>query len=262
MNFLRDFLDKKYLIYQLVKRDLVSKYVDSYLGLTWAVLEPLATTIILSLIFTMGFKAGAVQDVPFFLYMFSGMVAFNFFSSGLGEGTNVIRNYSFLVKKVNFKLSILPVMKNISSSFFHLIMVALLVIALFAYGYYPTWYWFQFLYYFFAMNVLVLGLSWLTSSVSVFAPDVSRLISIGLQFLFYLSPVFWSADQLPERWLLFFKLNPLYYIVQGYRDSFIYGIGFWNYPQETIYFWGMTVFFMLFGAYVFKKLKPQFADVI
>lgn len=262
MKFLRDLLEKKYLIYQLVKRDLVSKYVDSYLGLSWAILEPVATTIILSLIFTLGFKAGSVQDVPFFLYMFSGMVAFNFFSSGLGEGTNVIRNYSFLVKKVDFRLSVLPVMKNISSSFFHLIMVGLLVIVLIAYGYYPTLYWLQFLYYFFAMNVLVLGLSWLTSSVSVFVPDVSRLIAIGLQFLFYLSPVFWSSKQVPEKWLYFFKLNPLYYIVQGYRDSFIYGVGFWNHPGETLYFWGVAVFFILFGTSVFKKLRPQFADVI
>lgn len=249
-------------MYQLVKRDLVSKYVDSYLGLSWAILEPLATTIILSLIFTLGFKAGAIQDVPFFVYMFSGMVAFNFFSNALGEGANVIRNYSFLVKKVDFRLSILPVMKNISSSFFHIIMVGLLIIVLIAYGYYPTIYWLQFFYYFFAMNVLVLGLSWLTSAVSVFASDVSRIISIGLQFLFYLSPVFWSSNQVPEKWMYFFKLNPLFYIVQGYRDSFIYGVGFWNHPGETLYFWIVAFISIFFGAYVFKTLRPQFADVI
>jgi len=262
VKFLFEIFEKRYLIYQLVKRDLISKYVDSYLGLSWAILEPVATTIILSLIFTFGFKTGLVQNVPFFLYMFSGMVAFNFFSSGLGEGTNVIRNYSFLVKKVNFRISILPVMKNISSSFFHFIMVGLLIIVLIVSGFNPTLYWLQFLYYFFAMNFLVLGLSWLTSSVSVFVPDVSRIISIGLQFLFYLSPVFWSEKQVPEKWLQFFKLNPLYYIIQGYRDSFIYGVGFWNRPAETLYFWIVAILLMLIGTIVFRKLRPQFADVI
>ena len=262
MNFLRDVFEKKYLIYQLVRRDLVAKYVDSNLGLSWAILEPVATTLILSLIFTLGFKAGSVETVPFFLYMFSGMVAFNFFSSGLSEGTNVIRSYSFLVKKVNFRLSILPVMKNISCSFFHLIMVFILIVALIYYGYYPTWYWLQVFYYFFAMNILVLGLSWLTSAINVFVPDVSRLIVIGLQFLFYLSPIFWSSSQVPEMWIKFFKLNPLFYIVQGYRDSFFYRVGFWNHLGETLYFWIVTVFFLIIGAKVFKKLKPQFADVI
>lgn len=262
MKFLSELLEKKYLLYQLVKRDLVSKYVDSYLGLAWAILEPLSTTIILSVIFTFGFKAGLVQDIPFFLYMFTGMVAFNFFSTSLGEGTNVIRHYSFLVKKVDFKLSILPVMKNLSSSIFHLIMLSLLFIVLIVYGYYPNWYWLQFLYYFFAMNILVLGISWMTSAVSVFVPDVSRLITISLQFLFYLSPVFWGAANIPERWLPLFKLNPMFYIIQGYRDSFIYGRGFWTHINETIYFWCITFIILAFGATVFKKLRPQFADVL
>ena len=262
INFFRQIGEKRYLLYQLVKRDLVSKYVDSYLGLTWSILEPLATTVILSAIFKFGFKSGLVQDIPFFLYMFSGMVAFNFFSTGLSEGTNVIRNYSFLVKKVDFRLSLLPVVKNISCSIFHVIMVSLLIIALMIHGYYPSWYWFQFLYYFFAMNVLVLGVSWMTSAISIFVPDISRLISICLQFLFYLSPVFWSMSNIPEKWAIYFKFNPLFYIIQGYRDSFIYGKGFWDYQIETLYFWSITIFFIFLGSTVFRRLRPHFADVI
>lgn len=262
IGFIRQIFEKRYLLYQLTKRDFVSKYVDSYLGLAWSVLEPLATTIILSIIFTVGFKAGMVQDIPFFLYMFSGMVAYNFFSMATGEGTNVIRGYSFLVKKVDFKLSLLPVMKNFSCALFHLIMLVLLVIVLIGYGYYPTWYWLQIIYYFFAMNLLVLGISCLTSAVSIFVPDLRHIVSISLQFLFYLSPVFWSIGNIPEKWAFVAKLNPMFYIITGYRDSFIYGKPFWTHHNESIYFWSLTLAFLFLGTNVFRRLRPHFADVI
>lgn len=262
ISFIRDINEKRYLLYQLTKRDFVQKYVETYLGLTWAIFEPLATTIILSVIFSFGFKAGPVQDIPFFLYMFTGMVAFNYFSMATGEGTNVIRSYSFLVKKVNFRLSILPLMKVLSCSLFHLVMLVLLLIALIIYGYYPSLYWFQFFYYFFAMNVLVLGICWLTSSVSVFVPDVRHIVAIGLQFLFYLSPVFWSVGNVPEEWRFVPKLNPLYYIINGYRDTFIYQKPFWVHIDETLYFWTLSLTILFVGTMVFRRLRPHFADVI
>lgn len=254
--------ENSYLLYQLVKRDLISKYVDSYLGLTWAIIEPLAMTTILSIVFIFGFKAGVTQNIPFFLYMFSGMVAFNFFSLGCNEGTAVIRNYAYLVKKVNFQVSLLPVVKSLSNCIFHLIMVFLLTIVLLIYGYLPTLYWLQFFYYFFAMIILVLGLSWLTSALNVFVPDVGRLVGICLQFLFYLSPVFWSLSNLPPKYAIFFKLNPMFYIIQGYRDSFIFSVGFWEYPYETLVFWTEAGATFVVGFLVFKKLRPQFADVL
>ena len=262
LSFFRQIGEKRYLLYQLTKRDFVQKYVDSYLGLTWAIFEPLATTIILSIIFTFGFKSGPVQDVPFFLYLFSGMVAFNYFSMATNEGSQVIRSYAFLVKKVNFRLSILPIVKVFSCSIFHLIMLGFLLVILTAYGYYPTIYWLQFFYYFFAMNVLVLGISWLTSALSVFVPDVKHIVSIGLQFLFYLSPVFWSVDNVPEKWAFLPKLNPMFYIINGYRDTFIYHRPFWNSPNEAIYYWVFSLTTLFLGTVVFRRLRPYFADVI
>lgn len=262
ISFIQQISEKRYLLYQLTKRDFTQKYIATYLGLTWAIVEPLATTLILSVIFTYGFKSGPVQDIPFFLYMFSGMVVFNYFSMATNEGTNVIRSYSFLVKKVNFRLSMLPLVKVFSCSLFHIIMMGLLFFVLLIFGYYPSFYWLQFIYYFFAMNVLVLGISWLTSALSVFVPDVKQLVAIVLQFLFYLSPIFWSASNVPENLSFLLKLNPLYYIINGYRDSFIYHKPFWLYLHEGLYFWSVALGFLFFGSRVFRKLRPHFADVI
>lgn len=261
-GFFSQIFEKRYLLYHLSKRDFISKYVDSYLGLAWAIIEPILTTLILSVIFSYGFKAGMVQEIPFFLYMFSGMVAFNFFSMATGEGTNVIRGYAFLVKKVNFRLSLLPVMKNLSCSVFHIVMIGLLIIVLLLYGYTPTLYWLQIIYYFLAMNALVLGITWLTSAISIFVPDIRYIVSIGLQFLFYLSPIFWSIKNIPPRFAFLPKLNPMHYIINGYRDSFINGIPFWNDLSGTIYFWAVTISLLWFGTKIFRQLRPHFADVL
>lgn len=261
-DFFKALFDKRYIIYQLAKRDFVQKYVDSYFGIAWAILEPLLTTTILSVIFILGFKAGKVSGVPFFIYMLTGMVGYNYFSASVGEGTQVIRAYSFLVKKVNFQLSILPIVKNLSCSLVHFIMVGILIVALLANGYYPNWYWLQALYYYFAMNVLILGISWASSALSVFVPDLRHIVTILLQFLFYLSPIFWSSENVPTKWLFWLKLNPMHYIVTGYRNSFLYEVPFWHAMDETIYFWTIAMTFMLCGISIFRRLRPHFADVI
>lgn len=262
ISYFSFFYGKRYLLFQLIKRDFTQKYIESYLGLWWALLEPVTTALILSVIFTYGYKSGSVQDVPFFIYMFTGIVAFNFFQMTTIEGTSVIRNYAFLVKKVNFKLSLLPIMKNLSCSIFHFIMVAILVVVLLFAGYYPTYYWLQFFYYFLGMNILVLGISFLNSALCVFIPDLRQVVSISLQFIFYLSPILWSNESIPSQWGQILKFNPMFYVIKGYRDSFIFGRGFWLYPHETFLFWGTTLVILVTSFIVFKRLRPHFADVL
>jgi len=262
INFFLEIWNKKYLIYQLVKRDFFDRFIDSYLGLLWAILDPLATTLILAFVFSFGLKTGTVQDIPFFLYMLSGMVVFNFFSVAVGEGTNLVRSFSFLVKKIDFQLSILAIVKLISATIVHLIMLLILFATLFYFGYYPKLFWFQLIYYYIGLTLLILGTIWLFSSINVFIPDMSSVVSISLRFLFYLSPIFWSTSVLPQKFIPLIKLNPLHYIITGYRDSLIYAKPFWLKPAEGFYYWVFALLTIFLGALVFRRLKPHFADVI
>jgi lipopolysaccharide transport system permease protein len=91
---------------------------------------------------------------------------------------------------------------------------------------------------------------------------VAHLVAVVLQVGFWLTPIFWDIKMMPERIQLFLQLNPVYYIIQGYRDSFITGVPFWNYPLYTLYFWSVTLVVLAGGAAVFKRLKPQFSDVL
>ena len=114
----------------------------------------------------------------------------------------------------------------------------------------------------FAMSVLLLGFAWLTSSTNLFVKDISKLVSLIVQLGFWLTPVIWNISVVPEKFQWIIKMNPIYYIVRGYRESLIENIPFWAHPFDTLYFWLATMFFLLAGIKVFNKLEPHFGDVI
>ena len=169
---------------------------------------------------------------------------------------------SFLVKKIVFRVELLPIVKIISALVVHIFFVGVLFVMFAIYGYPPTIYNLQIIYYFFAMICLVLGLSWLTSSLTVFLRDVGQLVGMLLQFGFWGTPIFWNIKMIPEQLQFLLKLNPAYYVVEGYRQSFIYQEWFWEHLHLTAYYWLVTATVMFIGAWCFKKLRPHFADVL
>lgn len=261
-NFLKEVYDKKHVIYELSKRDFKQRYIGSFLGLFWAVLEPLAMMMIMWFVFSVGFKARPSGDVPFVAYLFTGMIAFSFFQDAIGASSGVILSYSYLVQKVNFRVSILPIVKVNSALVLHFVFALIVLAILFISGISPSLYWFQALYYLLAMVFLILGMSWLLSSIGVFVRDISHVVGIFLRFGFWLTPIFWNIDMIPKRLQIYLKINPLFYIVQGYRESFIYGVPFWKHPINGIYFWGLSSLLFVAGVIVFKRLRPHFADVL
>ena len=122
-------------------------------------------------IISMGFKASLSEGMPFSIYLLSGIVAWLYFARNLGLNANVIEKYSFLVKKVNFNLGILPVITLLSSSVQHAFLVALAIGLGWYNGYSPNLYTLQLAYYFFSMFILLLGLGWLTASCKLFVKD-------------------------------------------------------------------------------------------
>jgi lipopolysaccharide transport system permease protein/teichoic acid transport system permease protein len=166
------------------------------------------------------------------------------------------------VKKVDFRLSILPIVKILSALVPHIFFLLIATVICWINGFAPSLYIFQVFYYLGAMIFLLLGLSWITSSTSLFVKDVIRLVSIITQFGFWLTPIFWNIKMIPGQYQWIIKLNPIHYIVNGYRDSLINNIPFWEHPYETLYFWLVTLCAMYVGITIFGKLRPHFAEVI
>lgn len=110
----------------------------------------------------------------------------------------------------------------------------------------------------------MLGMSYFASAVVVFFRDLAQIINIGLQVGVWMTPIMWSFEDLGMTGIIpiLLKLNPMYYIVSGYRDCFVYKTWFWEHPALTVYFWVFTLLMYVFGVRLFEKLKVHFADVL
>jgi lipopolysaccharide transport system permease protein/teichoic acid transport system permease protein len=126
-----------------------------------------------------------------------------------------------------------------------------------------SFYYLQFLYYLVYLIVLALGISWAVSALNVFLRDVGQIVEVLLQMGFWATPIVWDLPILPEALQRLLTLNPVYYVVRGYRESFIYFYPAWRHPvYETLYYWTFAAVTFVVGAMIFKKLKPQFADAL
>ena len=257
-----DIWSSKGLILNLSRNDFKNRFSGSYLGITWAFVQPIVVVIIYWFVFEVGFKSAPMNDFPFLLWLIAGIVPWFFFNESLLNATNTFLEYSYLVKKVVFKISILPVVKIMSAFYVHLFFILFANIVYISYGYIPSVYMIQSFYYSLCTFVLALGISYITSSIVIFFKDLGQIVSILLQFGMWMTPIMYSEDMMPGsiRWIL--KINPMYYIVEGYRDTFIRHVWFFDRYNQTIYFWGITLFILIIGIVIFKKLKPHFSDVL
>ena len=109
---------------------------------------------------------------------------------------------------------------------------------------------------------LALAISYATSAIVIFFKDLGQIINIFLQIGMWMTPIMWSYTIVPKQLQWIVKLNPMYYIVEGYRDTFINHVWFFQRYFQTIYFWVIALGLFVIGAIIFKKLKPHFADVL
>ena len=132
-----ELLQNRKLIMNLAKNDFKTKYAGSYLGIVWAFVQPIVTILVYWFVFSVGLKAGNISDYPFVLYLVSGIVPWFFFQDALNGGTNALMEYNYLVKKVVFKISVLPIVKMISALFVHAFFVVFSLVLCSLYGYTP-----------------------------------------------------------------------------------------------------------------------------
>lgn len=267
ISLLKEIAGKRRLIWDLSKADFRKRFVGSYFGMVWMFVQPLATVLVYFFVFELGMKSKPpVPDVAYVLWLVPGIVPWFFFSEALNGITNCLQEYHYLVKKVVFRVEILPIIKLVSGLMVHGFFILIMLIMFLLYRRTPLITWIQILYYTFAAAVLVLGLGFLTSAVQVFFKDMAQIIGICLQFGMWLTPIMYHESLFANRGLNFvvtmLKVNPFYYIATGYRDSMLTGNWFWERPRLTLYYWAVTVIVLLLGLKVFKRLRPHFSDVL
>lgn len=255
------------LIWRLSRNDFKKRYAGSYLGTIWAMVPPIVTVVMYWVVFDRIFGSGPQVtytggEVPYVLFLTAGLVPWFFFSDAVMGGMTSLMEYNYLVKKVVFKVSILPIIKVTAAMFVHIGFSVVLVLIAAFYGYTPTVYTLQLFYYTFCEYVFILGLSYATCAIVLFFRDLQNLISIIMQVGMWATPILWNINTLREKYKPFIKLNPMTYIVEGYRSAVYEQQWFWEHFYSSTYFWIVTALLFVVSALIFKKLKPMFADVM
>ena len=250
------------LIWNLAKNDFKTRFVGSYLGMFWAFVNPIVTILLYWFVFQFAFKSGDVDNFPFVLWFTAGLVPWFLFSEAVTNATNSLLEYGYLVKKVVFQIDVLPVVKIVSCAFVHVVFMLITLLIYIFMGYYPTVYTLQLLYYFICMVVLVMAITYATSAIILFFRDLGQFINVFMQVFMWMTPIMWQSNIIPANLLWIFKINPMYYIITGYRDSLLYGISMFQRMGYMVYFWVVVIVLFAIGTTVFKRLRPHFADVL
>lgn len=261
-EFLKELFHNRRLIINLSKNDFKTKYAGSFFGVFWAFVQPVITILIYWFVFEVGFRSPGVLECPFVLWLTAGLVPWFFFSDAWNGATSSLIEYSYLVKKVVFKISVLPVVKVASAIYVSLFFNIFMCILFMLYGYMPDGYVLQLIYYLGCTAALALALSYITCSIMPFFRDLGQIMNILLQIGMWATPIMWNKLMLPQEFHFILKFNPMFYIVQGYRNALIEKRWFWQDIRWTVYFWVLVGVLFLLGNGLFRRMRVHFADVL
>jgi lipopolysaccharide transport system permease protein/teichoic acid transport system permease protein len=261
-QIIRQVLEKRHLIFAMAKREVQNQYAGSMLGFLWVFIHPVVMITVFWFVFSIGFKTKPMNDVPFVVWLAAGLAPWFFFAEIINGSTNSIVNHGHLIKRTIFSSEILPAIKILSCSVTHLAFLLVLLVLIIFQKLPFTFYYLQAGYYLICLLTLALGLAMTVSALNVFIRDIAQLVAVLIQIGFWITPIFWDIQMMPTQVQRYLKLNPVFYIIQGYRESFISFVPFWSHPLYTVYFWTFSFTVLISGAFIFRRLKPQFADVL
>ena len=243
-------------------RDIQSRYMGTLGGFVWFIIQPLSIALVYWFVFSVGFKVQPAGGVPFIVVFLCGLIPWSLFAEALSTSALAISSNANLVTKTIFPTEILPVVSLVASLFTHALMMLIFTIIMLINNIPFSFYNLQVFYYLFALAVFSLGLGWFLSAINVFYKDVGQALNVLLNLWFWATPVVWLQDIFPQKYLWILKLNPMYYVVDGYRSSFVYHSSIWHNPCQVIFFWIVCIPVFIVGALTFKKLKSEFAEVL
>jgi len=252
------------MIRRLTKREIALRYRGSALGLLWSFITPLVMLTIYTFIFSVVFKSrwGTSGDskVNFAIVLFAGLIVYNIVSECIIRAPSLIVGNSNYVKKVVFPLEILPTVALGSALFHGFVSLVVLLAAQLVFLQRMPWTILLFPVLLLPLMLSVAGLLWLLSALGVFLRDIGQVTSILTTLLMFLSPLFYPASAVPDRYRFWLQLNPLTFIIEQSRNVLIFG----NVPDWS----GLVVALVVstsisaFGFWWFQRTRRGFADVI
>ncbi|HRJ30865.1 MAG TPA: ABC transporter permease [Cyclobacteriaceae bacterium] len=254
----RELFRYKDLLWFLTVRSIKAKYAQSILGVSWAVIQPLFSTLVYTIVFGNLARIDS-NGVPYFLFSLVALVPWTFFSNTLNESANSLITNANLVTKVYFPRLVLPLSSVFSKGIDFLIGFMLLVVVLIINKQSPDYnlIWLPWLLVVLLMTSLGTGM--LLSALAVQYRDVKYALTFLVQLLMYAAPVVYPTTNVPEVYRMWYALNPMVGVIEGFRSIFLQTMPF---PYTWVIF-GSTVSVILFfsGLFFFRKMERIFSDV-
>lgn len=238
-----------------VKKEIRGKYKNSFLGVLWSFLNPLLQIVVYAIVFQMILK-NPQEDYAIFICC--GLIPWTFFSSAITRSAFTMVENGNILKKVYFPREILPI-SIVTSEAVNFLISTIIIIAFVIFGglgiskyvvFYPL--------VLLAQYLLLIAISFIISSISVYIRDLQHLIGVALQLLFYATPIVYSADTIPSEFQWVLNINPMTYIINAYRDIF--------YNQQMIELSPLIILIVasiilcVIGYLIFNKLQKGFAE--
>lgn len=255
MNIFKNLYNYREFLKTSIKKEFRGKYKKSFLGVLWSFLNPLFQLVIYALVFPFILKNN-VENYTVFLIV--ALFPWNFFNLSIIQSAACIVANGGIIKKVYFPREILPIATSTSNLINFLISSILVFIALFISGIGLTKAVIVLPLIILTQYILQLGLSFILSAITVYVRDVEYLINVLMMLAFYLSPIVYSADMIPSKYLPLFKLNPMFHIIKYYRDILYYG----KIPEmgSVLLLLLVCIIILVVGYLIFRKLEKRFAE--
>ena len=263
MDFIKNVIKNRKLIFQLGKNDFKNRFANTSLGSLWGFLSPFVFMFTYVIVFQYILKTGSAGNDPYIVWFLPGMSMWMCINDNILSASGSIRGYSYLVKKVVFPVDVIPIISIIATSFVSIFLFGISIIVCIIYGYIPNI--LMLIYILFSAYVFIIAFTRFTSAVSTLVPDFAQLLGILMQLFMWFTPVIWNLSMLDSHPLIqrLFQCMPFTYLVTGFRQVFIDGnIVTKGYGIYTAIFWIITIILMIWGNFVFKKSKKDFADVL
>lgn len=250
----------------LSKRDMKTRYANSFAGATWSITLPLLFALVNVVVFSVlmtGRMGSRYGDVPFSLFYFVPFSLWAMFIEVSGRSTSILREYNYLITKIAFPTWVIPLVPLASALISQVVMFAIIVFLMVTKGVAPSPDSWAFLFIWALAVVMTIGVSYLFSSIAMYIPDLGQLVPVLTTILFWLTPILYPAKMAEDGPMWFRNIvmhfNPFYYMVESARLA-VLGVEPlpWSYVGIFACFAGVM---LILGMHVFNKLKAGFADV-
>jgi len=245
----------------LAWRDIAVRYKQTFIGVAWALIRPLLTMLVFTVIFGKLAKLPSQGDAPYPILVFAGMLPWQFFSTALSSCSESLITNANLLTKVYFPRLIVPAAAVITSFVDFLICFVILAGLMLWFQWWPTWRLLTLPFWMAVAFAASMGAGLWLASLNVQYRDFRYVVPFLVQFGLYVSPVGFSSAIVPEKWQLLYALNPMVGVIEGFRWAII-GRGALINPMGFWLSMGITALLLITGVRQFRRMEKRFADVI